>query len=268
MGVVICPKCGSVVRSTDTHCMDCGVNIVEAERELVRREKETRGGGPLVGDGHTIQGAAAGMAEAGETSEKVRLKEFDKHLAEKLMRERSAVLVTAIIALVAGALVLGAGLGTLKNAGGMAALRALEYADLRERGLGAFADQGFLALLMSLLAVGGLLCAAGQIHRLVVAHKAVNQVRSGERPDVIGVSPLTWWGLLVASFVCPPLGVVLGIIFKFGQDEETRHLGGSMIKSALIAIGVIVAHLIWNALAGFAASQGGPANTAANAAGE
>jgi len=101
MGVVICPKCGSVVRSTDTHCMDCGVNIVEAERELVRREKETRGGGPLVGDGHTIQGAAAGMAEAGETSEKVRLKEFDKHLAEKLMRERSAVLVTAIIALVA-----------------------------------------------------------------------------------------------------------------------------------------------------------------------
>lgn len=266
MGVIICPKCGSVVRATDTHCMDCGVNIAEAERELARREKQERGGGPLVGDVHTIAGAAAGMAEAGETSEKVRLKEFDKHLAEKLIRERSAVLVTAIIALVAGALVLGAGLGTLRNAGGMAALRALEYTDLRERGLGAFADQGFLALLALLLAVGGLLCAAGQIHRLVIAQKAVNQVRSGTRPDVVGVSPLTWWGLLMASFVFPPLGLVLGIILKFGQDEETRHLGGSMIKSALLAIAVIGAHLVWNALTSFAA-QGAPANTPVNAAG-
>lgn len=264
MGVVICPKCGAVVRATDTHCMDCGVNIAEAERELARREKEARGGGPLVGDVHTVQGAAAGMAEPGETSEKVRLKEFDKHLAEKLVRERSAVLVTAIIALVAGSLVLGAGLGMLRNAGGLAALKAMEYTDLRERGLGAFADQTFLAVLMLLLALAGLFCAIGQIHRLVVAHRAVNQVRAGERPDVVGISPLTWWGLLVASFVCPPLGLILGIIFKFGQDEETRHLGGSMIKSGIIALAVIGAHLIWNALANLASAHGAPVNVPAN----
>jgi hypothetical protein len=264
MGVIICPKCGAVVHATDTHCMDCGVNIVEAERELAQREKQERGGGPLVGTAQAVAGATAGMAEPGETSEKVRLKEFDKHLAEKLIHERSAVVVTAIIALVAGALVLDAGLRMLRNAGGMAALRALKYGELRERGLGAFADEGFLALLMLLLAVGGLLCAAGQIHRVVIAYRAVNQVRSGQRPDVVGISPLTWWGLLLASFIFPPFGLVLGIIFKFGQDAETRHLGGSMIKSAVIALAVIGVHLAWNALASFAAPNGSSTNSPVN----
>ncbi len=267
MGVTICPKCGAMVRQTDTHCMECGVDLAEAEREIARREKESRGGGPLVGDAQTVQGAAAGMAAPGETSEKVRIKEFDRHLADKLQRERTAVIVTAVIALIAGAAVLLLGLSALSQAGGLQVLRELSYGDLRERGLGAFADRGFQSALMILLGLAGLLCAVGQIHRIVMAGRAIAQVKRAERPDLVGISSLTWYGLLIASFVCPPLGIILGIIFKFGQDDDTRALGGSMIRSALIAIAVVGAHLIWNALAGFAAEHGAtPTNTATNAA--
>ncbi len=265
MGLGICPKCGAVVQQTDTHCMECGCNIAEAERELARREKEARGGGPLVGDAHTVQGAAAGMAEPGETSEKVRIKAFDKQLAEKLERERPAVVVTAIIAFIAGAAIFILALGALGKVGGVTALKALSYTDLRERGLGAFADPTFLSVLGILLGLSGLLCAVGQIHRFIAGQRAIAQVKREERPDLVGISVLTWYGLLIASFVCPPLGLILGIIFKFGQDEDTRTLGGSMVKSSLIAIAVVAAHLIWNAVASFAAAHGAaPANTAAN----
>ncbi|MGD9495857.1 MAG: zinc ribbon domain-containing protein [Armatimonadota bacterium] len=263
MAVTICPKCGAVVQATDTHCMDCGVNIAEAERELARRAKQERGGGPLVGEVQTVhQGAAAGMAIPGETSEKVRLKEFDRHLADKLVRERSAVIVTALIALVAGTAVFLLGLGALGRLGGMEALRALSYGELRAQGLGAFANQTFLSVLAILLGLAGLMCAAGQIQRVVVAHRAVNLVRRNERPPVVGISLATWYGLLIAAFVCPPLGIILGIVFKMGQDEETRTLGGSMIKSALIAVAVVAAHLIWNAVAGFATQAGATVNAA------
>ncbi|MGC9316552.1 MAG: zinc ribbon domain-containing protein [Armatimonadota bacterium] len=266
MALTICPKCGATVQETDTHCMECGVNLAEAERELARREKQTRGGGPIIGDEPVIQGAAAGMAEPGETSEKVRLKEFDKQLAEKLVAERTAVIVTVVIALVAGAGTLLAGWSALKAVGGVAAVKAMSYTDLRERGLGAFADQTFVSVLLILLGLSGLLCMAGQIHRLVLAQRAVAQVRAGERPPVVGISGMTAWGLVIASFICPPLGIILGIIFKLAQDESTRDLGGAMVKSALVAVAVVVAHLIWNAVAGFAAQAG--ASEAATSAAE
>ncbi len=265
MGIYICPNCGAVVQQSDTNCMECGANIADAERELTHRAKQERGGGPMVGDVTAVQGAAAGMAEAGETSEKVRLKEFDKQLARKLARERAAVVVTVVIALIVGGVIFVLGLGALGKAGGMEALKALSYGELRDKGLGAFADQTFMATLMILLGLAGLLCAAGQIHRFVVGQKAIAQVKRGERPDVIGISPLTWYGLLIASFVCAPLGIILGIVFKFGQDEETRRLGGSMVTSAVIAVAVVAAHLIWNAVAGFATQAGATTNTPASA---
>lgn len=253
MAVQICPECGAICQTTDTHCMDCGCDIAEAERKIARRQKEERGSGTVLASEKTIQGAAAGMAEAGETSEKVRLKEFDKHLAEKLEKERSAVIVTAIIAFVAGAVILLAGWQALSSVGGMEALKALSYSDLRGRGLGAFAHSSFIAVLLILLGLAGLLCAAGQIHRVVLGQKAIAQVKDGERPEVIGISSMTWIGLLIASFVCPPLGIVLGIIFMLGQDEQTKRLGSQMIKSALLAVAVVIVHLIWNAIEDFAA---------------
>lgn len=255
MAVQICPECGAVCQATDTHCMDCGCDIAEAERKIARRQKDDRRTGPILASEPTIQGAAAGMAEAGETSEKVRLKEFDKHLAEKLEKERVAVVVTAIIALVAGGAILLAGWQALSAAGGIEALKALSYTDLRERGLGAFVHPTFVATLLILLGLSGLLCAAGQIQRFVLGQRAIAQVKEGERPEVVGISGMTWVGLVIASFVCAPLGIVLGIIFMLGQDDETKRLGGQMLRSALLAIAVVVIHLIWNAIVSFA-SQG------------
>ncbi|MFO8082001.1 MAG: hypothetical protein R6V07_17105 [Armatimonadota bacterium] len=254
MAVQICPECGAVCQETDTHCMDCGCNIAEAERAIARRAKEERGGGAKVGDQHTIEGAAAGMADPGETSEKVRLKQFDRHLAERLEQERTAVIVTAVIALVLGAGIFLIGWQTLANAtsgGAIDALKEMSYEDLRLRGLGAFANQSFIGLLLVLLGLSGLLCAVGQIRRLIQANRAIAAVKRGERPELVGISQLTWIGLLIASFVFPLLGIVLGIIFMLSKDQPTRHLGSQMIKSAIFAIVVILAHLIWNAIADF-----------------
>ncbi len=258
MAVQICPECGSICQENDTHCMECGCDIIAAERAIARRAIEERGGGPIVGDKHTVEGAAAGMAEAGETSEKVRLKQFDRHLAEKLVKERSAVIVTAAIAVVFGAAIFLMGLHTLAGAhekGALAALKLMSYKDLRERGIGAFADKTFIATLLILLGLAGLLCAAGQIQRIVTAQRAVTQVRRSERPELVGISQLTWIGLLIASFVCFPLGIVLGIVFLFSKDESTRALGSQMVKSATLALIIIVGHLIWNAIADFASRQ-------------
>jgi hypothetical protein len=258
MAVQICPECGAICQENDTHCMECGCDIAEAERAIARRAIEERGGGPIVGDQHTIEGAAAGMAEPGETSEKVRLRQFDRHLAEKLVRERTAVIVTAIIALLFGATVTMLGLRTLRDAhddGPIAALKLMSYGDLRAQGLGAFANETFLAVLMILLGLAGLMCAAGQIHRVILAHKAVTQVRQGERPVVVGISQLTWIGLLIASFICFPLGLVLGIILLLSKDPSTHSLGVQMIKSAILSVIVIGGHLIWNAIAEFASRE-------------
>ncbi|MFW6156688.1 MAG: hypothetical protein ACOC7J_05165 [Armatimonadota bacterium] len=243
--------------------MECGCDIAEAERKIARRAKQERGGGPIVGEQRTVQGAAAGMAESGETSEKVRLKAFDRQLAERLESERAAVVVTAIIALVFGAAILLLGLKSLQSAGGLEAVKALEYADLRQRGLGAFAVPGFYSSLTILLGLSGLLCAAGQIQRFILGQRAIAAVGRGERPDVVGISQLTWVGLLIASFIFPLLGIVLGIIFVLSEDESTRHLGSQMIKSAIAAIVVVVAHLIWNAIAEFASRQAPPAGAEA-----
>ncbi|MFW6156369.1 MAG: hypothetical protein ACOC7J_03530 [Armatimonadota bacterium] len=238
--------------------MDCGCDIAEAERAIARRAKQERGEGAKVGDQHTVEGAAAGMAEPGETSEKVRLKQFDRHLAERLEQERAAVIVTAVIALVLGAGIFLIGWQTLATAtsgGAIDALKEMSYEDLRMRGLGAFANQSFIGLLLALLGLSGLLCAVGQVRRFILGQRAIAAVKRGERPAVIGISQLTWVGLLIASFVCPPLGIILGIIFVLSKDESTRHLGSQMIKSAIFAIVVILAHLIWNAIVDFTSRE-------------
>ncbi len=270
MAVQICPECGAVCQETDTHCMDCGCDIAAAERAISRRAKEERGGGPIVGDQHSIEGAAAGMADPGETSEKVRLKQFDRHMAERLEKERTAVIVTAAIALFFGAGILLIGWQTLATAlpdgGAVEALKQMSYEDLRMRGLGAFADQTFIGVLLVLLGLSGLLCTVGQIRRVVQANRAIAAVKRGERPELVGISQLTWVGLLIASFVFPLLGIVLGIIFMLSRDESTKILGKQMLKSAILALIVVVAHLIWNAIVDFTSRQ--PAAPSADAAGE
>lgn len=264
MSSEICPKCGAIIAATDTHCMECGADIAKARREMVEREKRERGG-PKIDPRTHVSGARAGLSVQGETSEKVRLTTFDKHLAEKLGRERAAVIVTAVLGLIIGIVILLIGLGALKSAGGLAAVRDLSYRGLREQGMGAFGDVALTASILVLLGVAGLLCGVGQSIRVITATQAIAAVRRGERPLVVAISNCTKAGLLLASLLAPPLGLVLGIIFKLGQDEETRRLGGSMILAAIIAIVFVGGHVLWNLLSGFTGSAGTEPSTPINA---
>jgi len=203
--------------------MECGVEIAKARRELAEREKQDRSGPTLVREAlqEAAIGAKAGVAAAGETAAKVRLKTFDKQLAEKLSRERVAVVVTAAIGLIAGIVILALGLSTLKSVGGLAVVKELSYGDLRAQGFGAFGNMAFIGTIITLLGVAGLLCGVGQAIRVVTATQAIAAVKRGERPVIVAISNCTRSGLLLASLLAPPLGLILGIIFKLGEDEET-----------------------------------------------
>ncbi len=72
MATDICPECGAILQDADTHCMDCGVEIAAAKRELSQKLKRDREGMAAASQPTAVSGAGAGMAEAGETSDKVR----------------------------------------------------------------------------------------------------------------------------------------------------------------------------------------------------
>ena len=261
----ICPKCGSIIEDTDTHCMDCGTEIAAARRQMSEKIKIDREGIAVSSQPQAVVGAAAGLADVGETSEKVRLKEFDKHLAGTLSRERGAVVLTAIIGLVIGAVVLWLGLQSLKNAGGIEAIRELDFGDLRSKGLGAFGDPTFISILVILTGVAGLMCAVGQTRRFMLAGRAIAQIKRSERPDVVHISAWTWMGLLLASVTVAPLGLILGIMFTMGKDEDTKALAGSMIKVSAVVMGLVFLDVVWDLVGGFAASQTPPTPVAPGA---
>lgn len=254
MGTDICPNCGTIIQDTDAHCMECGVEIAAARRKVREKSMAERGGIAVSSEPQAVIGAAAGMADAGETSDKVRLKAFDKHLADKLTRERAAVLLTVFIALVVGAVVLVAGLGILRSAGGPEAVKALSFGEMRIKGFAMYGDEAFIAVLVLLTGVAGLLCAVGQMRRFMLAGRAIAQVKDNKRPDVVKISSWTWVGMVLASLAVPPLGLILGIIFGLGDDLDTKALGGLMVKVSGAVIGLVVLNVIWNAVGGFAGS--------------
>jgi cellulose synthase/poly-beta-1,6-N-acetylglucosamine synthase-like glycosyltransferase len=75
---------------------------------------------------------------------------------------------------------------------------------------------------------------------------------------VVGISSFTVIGLIIASFVIPPLGVILGILFKFSKDDDTRDLGGKMIMAAIVAIVLFAINLLVGLLSGLKAVQPRP----------
>ena len=248
--------------------MECGIDLAKARREVLEREKRDRASPATNRDAlqEAAVGAKAGVGAAGETSAKVRLKTFDRQLAKKLGRERVAVIVTAAIGLIAGIVILAVGLNTIKSAGGFAVVRELSYTDLREQSFGAFENRAFIGSVVTLLGVAGLLCGVGQAIRVITATQAIGAVKRGERPAIVAISNCTRAGLLLASVLAPPLGLVLGIVFKLGHDEETRRLGGKMIWAAVISVGFIGANLIWNLLASMAGSMGTAPSAGSNTA--
>jgi hypothetical protein len=241
-----CPRCGSKVQPTDSVCLDCGLDLIAA-REKIVAEAQSAAPAPRPAVAVTNP-AAAGLAT--DVGEATRLREFDEELAEKLRGERAAALLTALISLCAGLAFLWLGRKLLAQVGGWRALPTLTSAYLRERGFGLFADPLFLAALALGLALAGLLTAAGQFHRTYTGTQAIEDIRFGGRPRVVGISAFTTLGLLLASFLLPPVGLLLGLIFKLSDDPDTRDLGGRMVTVSLLAVGLFVVNLLWGFAAG------------------
>jgi len=195
------------------------------------------------------------MAEVGETSEKTRLRMFDEQLAEKLQKERPAIVVLAIISLVAAVVLTSAANGFLQQSGGLAAIADLDLAALRAKRFAMFGEPQLLFIIAGGLALAGYLCGVGEAFRCLAASRAIATVKAGQPPTIVGVTVLTRVGLLIAAVLLPPLGLVIGIILKLTNSNELKELGTQMIYLALLAAAVVLASVLWDVMAEMAQAR-------------
>ncbi|MCX7599759.1 MAG: zinc ribbon domain-containing protein [Armatimonadetes bacterium] len=249
-----CPRCQERVQPTDTHCMSCGLDLLEAVQKLTASAAQSA---PTQRPAVAITNpAAAGIAT--DVGQDTRIREFDEQLAEQLRAGRSASIVGGILGLLIGLAMLLMGLGIASKSGGVGeALRALGPAYLRGAGLAGLLASPFLAAVCIGVGLAGLLVCVGQLHWAYTAHQAIEDVKLGGRPTVVGISAFTIAGMLIASFLFPPLGFVLGFIFLFSKDPDTHDLGKRMILVAFAAVAYILLNFLW----GLAANLRAPAAT-------
>ena len=237
----LCPKCSSEVAKTDTHCMDCGANLVEErekEREVLREMSQAArmGGGPVV-----AAGASAGTVAAGEkSSDETRIRAFDKQEAERLTAERTTAWVTSGLTLIPG-------IGFIKinaNDGFPAVLSVLMPAALRDN-IALLFSAPAIGLMMLGLGIAGLLVGIGQTRLAVSATRAINQVRNNYKPDIVQVSAFTIAGLYVVALFCPPLGILIGLLFFFGRNPDLKHIGSTMMIISAALVVLLGANMLW-----------------------
>ncbi len=249
MALEKCPRCGAKVQPTDSVCLECGLDLIEAKRKIAAEAKqEAAHRSPDVQQRQVAitNPAAAGIAT--DVGEDTRLRIFDEQLARQLAADRLASGITGGIAIIFGIGFAVAAAKLLQNVGGLRALSGLTPAYLRQIGFGAFSDQLFLGAVCLALSAAGWLIGIGQFHRVWTANQAIWDVKLGGRPAVVGISAFTTIGLIIASAACPLFGIILGIIFKFSQDDDTRDLGGKMILVGIAAIVLFGLNLLWGAL--------------------
>ncbi len=242
-----CPECGAAVQSTDTQCMQCGVNLVEARRRQRRKVQQQSLSARTVASAQPTGGDAATSPYTtdGETSEETRLRIFDQQEAQRLAAERVAALVTAAIVGIPGFILLALGL-RYGWAVGLIGVGSLTPADLRSGAI--LTDHRLLAIILIGLGLAGIMSTAGLVHRAMTAGRAVQEVKRGEKPTIVSLNWLTYYGLLLVAIFCPPLGVILGILLKFSSDQDIKNTAGTMIIISL----VVMAILVVNALLGLA----------------
>jgi len=227
-----CPKCNARVAPSDDVCLDCGMDLKAHAEELRKAATAKRQLTPeeIRERAQKVAAAAArGRAFGVERSDETRLKTFDKHEAQVVQSDVVTSWVTAAIALMIGLGSLVMASSRLSAAGGVGGLGALSMGQLREWGFGMMVQPSILAIAGTGLAIGGLLCAVGQAWRAVLGQRSVNAVARGEKPLVIDIHPATRAGLVIGAFVCPPFGVILGLILKLGgKNEDIKALGSQV----------------------------------------
>lgn len=248
MRPTICPKCHCRVSPSDVTCMDCGADLIDARQDIVSEAMKSArpSNGPASPAAAVANPAAAGLVLPGESADEKRLRVFDKQEAEKLRAQRPAQVVLIVIALVAAAVMGAVASGYLKKAGGLAGLKTLNVAEFKALGLNVFSDERVMFIVTAGVALAALLCIIGEVKRLIGTNQAIAYVAAGETPNVVHISAFTQIGLIVGSFFAPPVGLILGILFKFSKDQDTRAIGSLMIYASLLAIAIIAVNWIWS----------------------
>ena len=245
-GKKTCPKCAADVARSDTVCVECGCPLVPDGDDDTRL-------GPAVST-HTYGAvstnpASGGVASAGETSEKTRMRVFDQQLAAELSKSRPAIIVLAVISVVVGLILTSVASGLLRQLGGFSALGDIDLVALRAKRFGMLCDPQVVFVATAGLSLAGYLCAIGELLRFFAACRAIAAVKAGQIPDVVAATVLTRVGLLVAAVVLPPLGIVLGIIFKLTNSNDLKELGGQMLYLSLLVAAVVGVAVLWDVMA-------------------
>jgi len=255
-----CPKCNARIAPTDTHCMDCGTDLLAHQdelktaatkkRALTDQEKRDRAQA-------AARAAARGRQWGVERSDETRLRVFDQQEAERMQHEMLTAWATAGIALV---VTIGLLVGThaeLGAAGGWAGLKLATPARIRELQSEALGDHAIMGALLLGLTVSALLCAVGQTIRATTAMQSIAAVKRGEKPLVVSLHGATRAGLMLGAAVCPPAGIIIGVLLKLSRDEETRGVGGQCLVIAGLALLVHALNIVWG-LAGHMKSKTEP----------
>jgi len=224
--------------------MNCGADLIQAElakkKELqedslaARRAAETAGGS-------AASGAAAGRAGPDESSEKTRLRIFDQQEGKRLVHERVSCYVTAGLVALPTVTLLIFGIVTARSVG-LSQIPTLTLADLRSPD--AFSDLHILSVAACGLGFAGLLAFVGLLQRGIAAGRAIREVKAGQKPTIVSLTIVTYWGLLLTALFCPPLGLIVAIALKFSSDEDIKSAAGTMIWVSLIVIAALIANVI------------------------
>jgi hypothetical protein len=248
MRMTTCPNCRAKVSQTDTHCMDCGVDLVAARNDIVKQAARNAPTVAKPASGAAALGnpAAAGIVAPGESAEEKRLRVFDQQQATELRKQRPAIAVTALLSLAAAVGLAATTKGYLLKAGGFAGLKTLTYGQFKALGFGVVGEPRVTAIICAGLALAAFLCFIGEALRLLAVSSAIAAVSRNEIPNVVGIAGSTMVGLVIAAFFCPPLGIIVGVLLKLSKDPDTSSLGTTMIYAGLLSAGVVVVNTIWN----------------------
>lgn len=244
-----CPRCAAKVGPWDTRCLECGAPLIPERKERDQKGSEGRAARAAAALGNSTGGARAGQAEAGEDWKKTRMKIYDKKFAEELRKARPAIIITAVLALIAGVVLTSVAWGLLQQLGGFSALSSIDFDRIQSLRFLAVLDETVLFFVTAGLAIASLLGAVGEFIRFRVASINIALIEDEEPPEIMGVHPASMIALLISSVVCPPLGLLFGIILRFNKGQELRSLGAQMIQYSLIVVALFLGSVIWDVAA-------------------